>query len=158
MSGHWSLHTTIPLKELTSRDYAIGTDSTNMFRLVDLGVPAPNQVLYHPYAEHYVRGDLARVGDGERMIEWIWDISSTRELATLFRILFDNVVATTYVHNVYVRTDIRTGDYADAYQAFDTWKVTAWRPNLAGSDGSPVVNTPRAYQTVKLTFTKLETP
>ena len=128
-----------------------------MMRLVDLGIPAPTQITYSPYAASYVRGDLARIGDGLASVSWVWDVISIPELATLMNIYFD-AVTDTYAHDRYVRTDYRTGDYADPAAAFITRKCTVWRPRIFGPDGTPIATSTHGVQAVNLVFTNLEAP
>jgi hypothetical protein len=133
-------------------DLRVGTTQAGCLRLRDLLVPPPDQVLYSAYAVSYTRGDNKRVGDGFPSADWIWDQVHIAQLATLFGILFGNVLTTTYA-DAYIWTDVRTGDYATPM--FVLFSCTALRPELNGPDGTPTARSPLAVATVHLRFVNL---
>ena len=152
----WAQNVMHPDRSIDTKDYRISDDcATNLLRLVDLGIPAPDQVIWRPFAESYVRADLSRVGDGSVQVEWVWDIMSVQELSTLMNMVFASHTHT-YAEEVIIRTDIRTGDYADPCVAFANYCCTMWRPNLSGDDGTPVAKSAYAIQSVRILFTNLE--
>lgn len=150
----WSRHVTHPVSPSEDKDYRVGRAAANLLHLRDLAVPAPDQVIYAPYAVSYVRADLARIGDGAERIEWIWDIAFIQELSALMRLFFA-AVTDQYAHLRYIRSDKRLGDFASPAQAFYNFSCTVWRPEVFGPDGNPVARSAFSFQTVKFVFTNL---
>lgn len=140
--------------ETFKREFSIGTNSNRMLRLVDMDILPPDTFIYKPYAVSYVRGDLSRVGDGEASIEWIWDVSSIREVSGVLTFLM-NPETEEYKHNVFVRSYAQVGQVANPLLGFKTFQATVYRPELFGNEGSMIVRSFEAYQTVKITFTNL---
>lgn len=153
----WGQGLGYPRSASADKDYRVGRTEATMLKLRDLGIDPPEQVLYHPYARSWVRSDNARVGEGSKKVEWIFDISHVHSLATLMEQFFD-AVTDSFADDRYIRTDIRTGDYAEPAQSFTNYKVTVWRPEFMGPDGVWVAQASHAVQAVRFTFTNLETP
>lgn len=154
MSTSWSFPAPQFQKPTLYFDYRVGVTSSNMLRLRDMGIPAPDQVLYRPYAESYLRGDNSRVGDGEPMIEWVWDIKAIHELSKLVQMWF-STQTTTFADNVFIKSDLRDGQFPEPQLSFKVFDCTVWRPELFGPDGTPVARSSKAIQTVRFQFINL---
>jgi hypothetical protein len=126
------------------------TDAS-MMSFAKLGLPLPDQIVYKPYAIMYERADNSRVGDGYPSLTWTWDVISRSKLATLLTLL-DGAEYT----NVRIRTDIRDGVDGNAPSAFRTFDAIMWKPDLGGNEGIMIARSHQAYQTVIITFRKLE--
>jgi len=131
-------------------DYRIGDAADTLVRLKDLGISAPDQVVFQPAAMYYVRGDLARVGDGHITAVWVWDMISNWKLANLLEYLNGEDYA-----DVYIYTDRRDGTYHQPSQAFATYSVRMWKPLIYGPEGIPLARSPYIKQTVRITFKKV---
>lgn len=150
-----SLHLARPYRPTADKDYKLGTTANNVLRLRDLGVPSPDQVIYRPYAESYVRGDLSRVGDGVNSVEWTWDIISLIELEKMLSITFAGDRTLTFA-TCFINTDYRTGDMPNPVENFNLFSCIIWRPEIFGNEGTPVVRSAHGMQSVVLKFTELE--
>jgi len=150
----WSTLNTRPYSDSVDKDYRVGQTSGNLLKLRDMGIPFPDQVIYRPYSIGYIRGDLSKVGDGVASIEWTWDVISIQELSMILNLWFTGVTDTS-VDNVFIRSDVRTGDYPNPTAGFLDYDCTVWRPNLSGPEGSPIVKSSYGIQTVSLKFTNL---
>ena len=130
--------------------YKIGLTYLNMASLKNLGIAAPDQVVYQPASSVYVRSDFSRIGDGFKSITWTWDIISVEKLSKLLNYLDGNDYA-----NVYIRSDLRDGTRSNIASSFRVFTAVMWKPMLFGQEGTPVVKTPYAMQTVKIQFVNL---
>lgn len=130
--------------------YKIGLDPNNMASLRNLGIAAPDQVTYQPASVYTVRSDFSRVGDGFKAVNWIWDVISIENLSKLLKFLAGQDYAA-----VYIRTDMRDGTIISPANAFRVFSATMWKPLLSGQEGTPIVKSPYAMQTVKLQFVNL---
>lgn len=130
--------------------YKIGLSLTTLVSLKQLGIAAPDQVVYQPSSSVIVRGDFSRVGDGFSIVSWVWDIISIDKLARLLALLGGATYA-----DVYIRTDVRDGTKAVAANAFKVFSCTMWKPLIYGQEGTPVAKSPYAIQTVNLQFINL---
>lgn len=133
-----------------STNYQVGLTADTLVSLRDMDIPIPDQVVFHPAARHYQRADYTRVSDGFPFVEWIWDILSIDRLMTLLEFLED-----AEYNDVYVRTDVRDGTQIVS-EAFQTYTAVMLKPILSGQEGVHVARSPRALQTVKIVFRKLE--
>jgi hypothetical protein len=130
--------------------YRIGSTVTNLIPLKDLGIAPPDQVTFQPASMVYVRSDLSRVGDGFSIASWIWDIISVERLAKLTAFLNGKTFA-----DVFIQTDMRDGTKAIPELAFKVYSAIMWKPLIYGSEGTPVVKSPYAIQTVNVQFVNL---
>ncbi len=152
--GLWSRNVDLIKDGIEFFDYRVGRTSAAMLHLRDLSVNAPDQVIFRPYAESYLRADDTRVGDGLATISWIWDVISIIELATILNIFFDNLTDT-FAKNRFIRSDKRLGDFPSPEEGFFDFDVTVWRPEVFGPEGTPIARSAKAFQTVEINFTNL---
>ena len=128
-------------------DYAIGNSPSVLITLRSMRIPAPDQVVFRPYAILRPRADFSRVGDGFASFDWIYDISA---LSTLYKLL--TFLQGNESQQVYVRTDQRTADYPNPEPSFKLYQAIMWKPALSGSEGVWVARSPYAIQTPKISF------
>lgn len=152
--GRWDRNTNPARDDIAYFDYRIGRASTTLLKLRDLSVNAPDQVIYRPFAESYLRADNTRVGDGVASISWIWDVISIIELSTVLNLFFDNLTDT-FAENRFIRSDKRLGDFPSPQEGFFNFDVTVWRPEIFGPEGTPITRSAKAIQSVQITFTNL---
>lgn len=139
-----------PQRELSDRDYQIGTDVTAMLPLRRLGVPAPDVPVGSTAAVYYTRADGTRIGDGFTSVAWVYDIISRTALSRLMKFLGNSDWA-----RVYIKTDIRDGNEALPRNAFGVYYGIMYRPILTGEEGSPIAGSMGAFQSVKIQFVDL---
>lgn len=143
-------------------NYAIGKTLASMGTLRQLNIPVPDQVVGQTYSQYYVRADWRRVGAGVQLASWVWDIISVIDIAKIMTIIGGTagVQAGSYADSafLYVRTDLRDGSFAipGAAGNFNTYRAAVWAPQLFGPEGNPVVRSPYAHQSVKLTMALLD--
>jgi len=130
--------------------YGIGSAVNKIILLRDLNIAPPDQVTFQPSSMVYVRGDLSRVGDGFPIVSWVWDIISTERLSKLLEYLNGATYA-----NVFIQTDVRDGTKSVPETAFKVYSAMMWKPLIYGTEGTPVVKSPYAIQTVNLQFVNL---
>lgn len=135
-------------------DLQAGLTASTMMSLADLAISAPDQIIFKPFSDSYIRGDLTRVGDGASSIEWIWDVMAQVELATLNNIFFSTDTLTFKVL-VNIRSPKRIGTKAGAAEQLQDFTATVWRPEVFGPEGTPVVRSVKATQAVMFQFTNL---
>ena len=137
-------------RTLSDFQYAIGRDPNNLADLKRLGVAWPDQAVFTPATVYYDRPDGSRVGDGFKMVSWIWDVISWQRLATLLEYLDGGEYA-----KVYIRTDLRDGTYYAPRTSYGVYYATMLKPRLTGAEGVPIARSPYAYQTVSIQFRNL---
>jgi hypothetical protein len=125
--------------------YKIGYAPNALVSFRNIKVPVPDQIVWQAASQYYARSDMSRVGDGFAVISWTWDVISYECLARLLEFL-DGKES----NELYAKTDVRDGTYAVAANAFKVYKATMWKPLLFGQEGSPIVRTAKAYQTVQV--------
>lgn len=130
--------------------YGIGRTMMAMATLRQLGIAAPDQIVYAPGTAVYVRGDGSRVSDGGTIADWIWDVISIERLAALL----DYLDGAEYA-NVYIQTNKFDGTYPNPRTSFATFSCIMWKPVLSGSEGVGVAASPYAAQTVRVRFVNL---
>lgn len=130
--------------------YAVGRELNEMVSLDLMGVGAPDQVVYAPYATRYELANFQRVGDGFPSVVWIWDIISQGRLSVLLDYLDGAQSA-----SVYINTQERTGKKPQPASEFFTFSAVMIEPDLSGSEGVPVARSAYAFQTVQIQFRKL---
>lgn len=151
----WTLNVITPPSGVDDFDYRVSpTSVATLLRLRDLGISPPDQAIWFPYAESYIRGDNSRAGDGLPFVEWVWDVMDIQQAYTLMNMFF-STQTTTSTDNVFIRTDVRQGDSASPRNAFKNYECTVWRPEMFGPDGQPIVRSGKALQTVKFKFVNL---
>lgn len=134
--------------------FAIGLTSTTMNRLIDAGVPVPDQVTMG-FSNYYVLADGTRVGDGYLQCVWVWDVLSRESLYALLNPL-GLTVATTRSVSVFIHTDTRDGLDPLPVQGFRTYEAIMYVPVLSGQEGVSITRSPYNYQSVKVSFNRLQ--
>lgn len=135
---------------LRNTAYSIGVSHTNMMRLYDLSIPAPDQTVIS-YSRYYVRLDGTKVADGYMRCVWMWDVLSRASLS----ILMNAIGATesdTY-KMCYIGTDVRNSVINIPY--FRIYQATLHIPILDGNDGVMIAKSALGYQSIKLLFNRL---
>ena len=154
MALEWARNVDYTVKPEAHHDFKAGRTAATMLSLADLAVNAPDQPLYQPYSESYVRGDNSRAGDGVARVEWIWDVISVVELATLTGIFFIDETLHS-VDNMFIRSDKRLGLKPGPVERFQDFQYTVWRPEIFGPEGTPIVRSVKSVQNVRFRFTNL---
>ena len=135
---------------LDASNYKLGLQPTQLLSLRDMDIAVPDQVIYRPSSNAYVRSDFSRVRDGFVSTDWIWDMISIARLATLLE--FFGIEETV---DIYVYTDKRTGMYSNPKISFALFTATMWKPILSGEEGVNVAQSPYVMQTVKIQFVNM---
>lgn len=128
-------------------NFAIGTSPAALITLRQLNISVPDQATFQRASVYYTAADMSRVGDGFPVASWIWDVISLVRLSSLLSFL-DGKDSNT----VYIRTDERDALNALPRNSFKVYQAIMWKPILSGQEGTPIVRTPYAIQSVQIRF------
>lgn len=133
----------------TDMDFKIGLTASRMFTLRDMKIPPPDQAPYKPGAVLNVRLDYSRVWDGYASFDWVWD---TIALSSIYKLI--ELLNGAESGNVYVVTPKRITNYPNPQVSLGLFSAVMWKPDVSGEEGTFVVKSPYALQTVKVPFVK----
>ena len=128
-------------------DFAIGLTLNSLVSLRLIGVGVPDQVTYQRASTYYTAANMSRIGDGFAVATWVWDVISVERLSKLLTFLGGENSA-----SVYIRTDERDALHAQPHLSFKVYSAIMWKPVLSGQEGTPIVRSPYALQSVQIKF------
>lgn len=128
--------------------HAIGSVSTSLYTLQNLGVPYPNETLFNEFGVRYVRGDLSQRGDGFPSAIWKWLALDKAALNTLVNLAGGWSAGSGAIY-------ITTKTNQNGQYAYRNFACSMYLPDLSGADGTPSEQDVDVFNNVGILFAGL---